>query len=402
MKENFMKLKHSLNAICFLFLGVSSLKAQVHFDWNLNSSLYVWENIEENQNLDFYQGVQLRVFHEKYSNLQFKSYFRFAHNGDPAEWNEKVYNSYLDWKSPDKKYGFRFGRQFLYHGVMNGSVDGLLISTKATKNLAIKVLAGVPVPINRNVKVMNWLDGNIIGGYTSFRISNDYKANLSYFQKTKNEETVWQQMGAILSGKIINDFYFMTRVDYNLKSSEYQNMRYRITYFNNKFTVSGEFNSQKPRVYEDSFFRFFEIEAYNQIRSSVAYQLGEYRIRLRNFYTIYEDENSNQLHLSVANNWALVGFIFQNGYAGDNTGFFGEINYDLLNNMSVKLYSSYNNFQRHSVEIDEEALSFSGRIKYKVIKDLDLQLEVQESQNSYFSNDLRGLFRLNYRFTHTL
>ena len=397
-----MKFKTIFFVLGFFYAGTFSLLSQVHIDGNLNSSVYVWENLEENQNVDFYQGIQFRLFHEKYSNIQFKSYLRVGHNGEPSEWNEKVYNSYLDWKSLDKQYEMKLGRQFLYHGVMNGTVDGMLFSTKATKNLIFKVLAGVPVASNRKVKVMNWLDGNVFGGFTSYRISDNFKANLSYFQKTASEKSVWEQIGTAVSGKITDNFQVIAKFDYNLKSSDYQNMRYRVIYFNNKLTVSAEYNSQKPRVLENSFFRIFEIEAFNQIRSSISYQLGDYQLRLRNYYTMYEDENTNQMQFSVANRLGLIGVIYQNGYAGDNMGVFGEINYNLFSNMSVKLYSSYNKFQIQSIDIDEEALSFLGRLQYHAFKDLDLQLEIQESQNSYFKNDVRGLFRLNYRFTHVL
>jgi len=358
--------------------------------------------VENENQMDFYQGMQLRSFPVTYSNLEFKTNFRFAKRGDPSEWNERVYNSFLKWKSSDRQYDLKLGRQFVYHGVINGTVDGLLASTKVTNNLAFKVLAGMPAPMDRKLKLTNWSDGNVFGGFTSYQFSCDFKANLSYFHKTKNEETVWQQMGTTLSGKIINDFYFMAKIDYNLKSSEYQDLRYRVIYFNDKWTISGEFNSHKPRILEDSFFKFFEIEAHNQVRANIAYQLGEYRLSLRNLFTMYEDDNSNQIQLSVSNQWGLVGFIYQNGYAGDNTGFFGEIRYDVMSNVSIIVYSSYYNYQRHTNEIGEEALAFSGKVEYRPLKYLHFQVEAQESQNSYYNNELRGLFRLNYMFNHTL
>ena len=195
---------------------------------------------------------------------------------------------------------------------------------------------------------------------------------------------------------------FNARFDYNLNTSTYQSMRYRLTYFMNKWTFSGEFNSQKPRVFENSYFKIFEIEPYNQIRTGIAYQFGEYQIGLRYLLTMYEDENNNQGHLTLANKWALLGFVYQNGYAGDNTGLFGEIRYNVMQNLSILIHSSYNKYQRQSVVIDEEALSFLGRIKYQILDDLDMQIEARESQNSYYKNDLRGLFRLNYRFNHIL
>ncbi len=397
-----MKSKYIFFILLSFYLFSLHVRAQIHFEGNLNSSLYAWEMAEDNNQMDFYQGVQLRIFPEAYSNFEFRSNFRFAKRGDPAEWNEKVYNSYLKWKSSDRQYEMKLGRQFIYHGVMNGTVDGLLVSTKATNSLTFKVLAGVPAPVDRQLKLTNWSDGSVLGGFTSYRFLGNWKANLSYFQKTANEETVWQQMGTALSGKIINDFYFMAKIGYNLKSSEYQNMRYRVTYYKDKWTISGEFNSQKPRVLEDSFFKIFEIEAHNQVRASIAYQFGEYRFRIRNLYTMYEDDNSNQVQFSVASRWGLVGIVYQNGFAGDNTGFFGELRYDVVSNVSIIVYSSYYNFQRHSTEIGEEALAFSGKVEYRPLKYLHLQVEVQESQNSYYKNELRGLFRLNYMFNHTL
>ena len=397
-----MKLKYLIHLLFILGFVFTHIKAQIHFDGSLHSSFYAWENADEVQQLNFYQGIQMRIFPEKYSNLQFNSYFRFANSGDPAEWNERVYNSYIAWKSSANQFELRLGRQFVYHGVMNGTVDGILFSTKPFKSITVKFLAGIAAPTDRKLELMDWDSGNVLGAFSSYKISNNVKFNLSYFQRAKNNELIWQQLGTALSGKIINKLYFYSKFDYNLKSSDYQNMRYRLTYTADKWTFSGEFNSQRPRVYEDSFFRIFEIEAHNQIRSSVAYQLGAYQIGLRHFYTMYDDDNSNQAHLTLANKWGLLGFVYQTGYAGDNTGIFGEVKYDILKNFSIVIHSSFSSYQRQSIEIDEEALSFLGRLEYQPYKDLELQLEAQENQNSYYSNDLRGLFRLNYRFNHIL
>jgi hypothetical protein len=397
-----MSLKNTIYALFISVFMSSSLFAQVHLKGNLYSSLYVWENFNENQNTDFYQGIQFRAFHENYSNLQLNTYFRFARNGDPAEWNEKVYNAYLKWNSPEKQYELKLGRQFLYYGVINGTVDGMLFSTKLLKNLDVKLLAGAAAPIDRELVIQHWDNSNVLGFYSSYRFSNGLKLNASYYQKSNNLETVWQQFGTALSGKIICNLLFNARFDYNMKSSNYQGMRYRLTYFMDQWTFTGEFNSQRPRIYEDSYFRIFEFEGYNQFRSGVAYRFGDYQVGFRYLLTLYEDENNNQVHLTFGNQWGLLGFIYQNGYAGDNAGIFGELKYEFMENLSALVYSSYNKFQRQSVAIDEETVSFLGRINYQVLKDLDLQIEARENQNSYFKNDLRGLLRLNYKFKHVL
>lgn len=397
-----MRLKNYFFVIFMSLYLLSSLVAQVQVDGNLNSSLYVWENLDEQQNTDFYQGVQFRAFHKEYSNLQLNTFFRFARNGDPAEWNEKVYNAYLKWNSPEKNYEFKIGRQFLYHGVINGTVDGIMLSSKISKELNVKLLAGTTAPVDRKMDLTPWDDSNVLGFYSAYRFSNGLKFNVSYFQKSKDSESIWQQFGTALSGKIITNLFFNAKFNYNLKSSNYQGMRYRLSYYKDAWTLTGEFNSQKPRVYEDSYFRLFELEGYNQIRSGVAYRFGNYQVGLRYLFTMYEDENNNQAHLTFGNKWGLLGLIYHNGYAGDNAGIYGEFRYEFSEDLSILLYSSYNKFQRQSVAIDEEALSLLGRINYQLIKDLDLQVEARESQNSYYKNDLRGLLRLNYRFNHLL
>lgn len=397
-----MKINILFLILFVVFISRNSGHAQIHFIGNLNSSLYAWEMSEGKNQMDFYQGVQLRVFQEKFSNLQFKTNFRFARRGDPAVWNEKVYSSYLKWNSTGNLLEIKAGRQFMYHGVMNGTVDGLLLSGRLSERMVLKILAGMPAPVDRKLELTDWETGNVFGGFTSYQFSKNIKANLSFFQKERNGESVWQQLGTQLSGKLVNNVNFNAKIDFNLKSSDYQNMLYRLSYLRDKWTITAEYNSLKPRVYEDSYFRIFEIEANDQIRTGIAYQLGNYQLGLRHIYTMYEDENSNQLQLTCASKWGLLGLIYQNGYGGDNSGLFGELHYDIFRNVTIKLFSSYYNYQRHTIDISEDALAFSGKVEYRPLNYLHFQVEAQQSQNSYYNNELRGLFRLSYMFNHSL
>ena len=85
----------------FLVLMLAfSVNAQIKFSGMTQSSVYIWENIDANQQVDYYQHVNLRVSMESYQDLYLKTYFKYGRNGDPAEWNEKVYNTYLNFISP--------------------------------------------------------------------------------------------------------------------------------------------------------------------------------------------------------------------------------------------------------------------------------------------------------------
>lgn len=378
---------------------VMLLSAQINFSGMTQSSVYVWENINENQLIDYYQHVNARLSLESYRDLYLKTFFRFGRTGDPAEWNEKVYNAYLNFLSPCRKWDARIGRQFVYDGVMNGTVDGLLLNIGPFRNFTLKFLAGMEAPFDRTLELTSWDEGNVLGAFGSFDISEALNLKLSYFQKTHSSSVNWQLAGGALSGKIMTNLFYQAQYEHNLKTSSYQTMRYRMSFLNNQWTLFAEYNSQKPRIYEDSFFQIFEQTAFNQIRSGLSYQFGNYNIGLHDVYTMYEeDESTNQVHAIINGSYGTIGVLYQSGYGGDNTGVYGAIHYEVLKNLLFQVRSSYYQYERQTTAISEDATSFSGGLIYKLSPSWQIKAEVQERINSYFDNDVRGLFRIRYAF----
>lgn len=338
---------------------------------------------------------------ESYQDLYLKTYFKYGRNGDPAEWNEKVYNTYLNFISPCRKWDARLGRQFVYNGVMNGTVDGLLLSIRPVANMSVRLLAGMEAPFDRTLKLTSWDDGNVLGAYGSYGFSEAINLKASYYQKSRSSEVYWQLVGGALSGKVLNNFYYQAQYDHNLKTSSFQTIRFRLNYLKNKWTVFAEYNSQKPRIYEDSFFQIFEQTAFNQVRSGVGYQLGKFNIGLQDIYTMYEEsKSSNQIHATLSGSYGMIGVLYQSGYSGDNTGVYGAIHYNILKDLLLRVSSSYYQYERQTTAISEDATAFSGSLTYKLTASLQASAEIQERINSYFDNDLRGLFRIHYAFNN--
>lgn len=388
-----------LFSLFLIFVLLYSLSAQVNFSGMTQSSIYVWENADENQLIDYYQHVNTRLSLDSYRDLYFKTYFRLGRNGDPAEWNEKVYNAYFNFLSPCRKWDARIGRQFVYNGVMNGTVDGLLLNIHPVANMTLKILAGMDAPFDRTLELTTWDDGNILGAYGSYGISDALNMKLSYVQKSRSSDVYWQLAGGSFSGKVVNSLFYQAHYEHNLKTSTYQTMRFRLNYINNKWMLFGEYNSQRPRIYEDSFFQIFEQSAFNQIRSGINYQLGNYSIGLQDVYTIYEeDESTNQIHAIINGTYGTIGVLYQSGYGGDNTGIYGAIRYNILKNLLLFVHSSYYQYERQTTAISEDATSFSGGLTYKLSPSWQIKAEVQERINSFYDNDVRGLFRIRYAF----
>lgn len=382
----------------FSFLLTKTSYSQVKVNGWLQSSLYAWENLNEDKQWDYYQGLQLRIAHEQYSDLYFNTFLREAYRGDPQEWKERVYNLYVNWKFY-RNYKLRVGRQFLYRGVINGTMDAGVLTGKVARNLLVSAVVGTEAPYERTFKVRQWDDGNVLGGYLAYNLPWKNSINVSYFQKQRESDLYWQQVGSALDGFLFEKLNYYARFDYNILSSYYQAMRYRLTYYETKWSLGVEFHSQRPRVYEDSYFNIFEIEAFSQIRSAGTYRFGNYEVGLQYLYTQYEDDNDNRVIGSIGHNkYGTLGIIYQNGYGGENIGYYADIRYEIIPNLTARLFNSYYNYERAYTNISEDALAFSAGLKYRLKNILILDGELQQSSNTYYKNDLRGLLRLTYLF----
>ncbi len=389
--------------IIILFLIFScvysvTLNAQVRFRGALQSSAYGWE-VTGDQRWDFYQGLNFRISPENYSSLYFNTYLRAAYRGDPAEWHERVYNMYANWDFM-KNYKLSVGRQFLYNGVINGTVDAAMLSGRFMNRFLVKVLAGTDAPYSRELKLKEWDDGNVLGGYVSYYMPWQSSIEVSYFQKERSGDQYWQQVGTAVNGYVSGVNYY-GRFDYNLKSSSYQMMRYRLTYLGQKWTGSAEYLSQKPRIYEDSFFSIFEVNAYDQVRVAGTYRLTDrYEVGLQYLHTIYTNDTDNRIAGTFGTPWGQVGVIREVGYSGLNLGFYGDLRYEVLPNLTARVFSNYYNYERAYTNISEDAFGFSGGLSYRFKNMLILQAEAQQMNNTYYEKDWRGLFRLTYLFKY--
>jgi len=385
--------------VCLIALFTTMGFSQVRVRGSVQSSLYGWENLQENQQWDFYQGLNLRITPENYSRLYVNTFLREAYRGDPAEWQERIYNLYAHWNA-GKNLRLRIGRQFLYRGVINGTMDAALLQGQISKKLQVQFVAGLEAPVDRTFSLRKWDEGNVLGGYLSYHFLGRNRAEVSYFQKSRNEKTVWQQIGATFSGSAGHNIDYYARTDFNLLASDYQTLRGRLTYYQKRWTASVEVNSQKPRIYEDSFYNIFEIKAFNQLRTAATYRVGNYNLSLQYLFTLYEEDSDNRIMASASSSFGTLGLIYQTGFGGDNIGYFGEIHYEIFPHLTARLFNSIYNYEQAYTNISENATSFSAGLSYKFRNVLNIRAELQNMSNSYYKSDFRGLLRFTYIFSY--
>lgn len=381
----------------FALAGPAS--GQLVLQGTTDSYLYAFETVDSDQQLDFYQGLRLRAWVKEAPQVKLRTSFRVARRGDPSDWESRLYNAYFDWK-PTGDVNVRAGRQFLWRGVIVGTADALSVKAKPHARIETQVVGGLEVPRGRNIDVGSTDAGYVLGAYGSGRLSGTAKVDVSYFQRVRSEALVWQLAGAALSGQAAPGLFYLAQFDYNLKSSDYQRLRLRAMYTFDRWTLSGEFQSQKPEVFEDSFFNVFSLSAYNQVRAGGYYRIGQYQLGLQNYLTLYDEgEAGNEVLASVSARWGTVGVVYRTGFGGDRIGLYGAAQYEIANGVQARASSSYYNFQRYTADFDEDATSFSAGLRITPVRNLMFDAEVQESLNSLYDNDLRGLFRIVYNFS---
>jgi hypothetical protein len=381
--------------------------SQVRFNGWWDSNMYIWENSNENQQYDYYQGLQFRLGSRQNADIYFNTYLRVAYRGDPADWEERIYNMYLNW-NPNNNYRFRLGRLFLYQGVINGIVDAFQFSGKFTPRLQFHAVVGVDAPIDRSLDLTKWDEGNIIGGYLSYQLPGRNTIDLSYYQKQRSNELYWQQLGSTFLGYAGSHFNYYLRFDYNLLSNDYQTFRARFTYYNDSWTVSTEYSNQRPRIYDDSFFSTFKVNAHNQFRFAVNHYYNQFDFGFQALRTVY---NSYTLFTLHKDNYDLrlvatvghrkigtIGIIRQTGNGGENLGYFADLRYEFLPGLYAKFYNSYYNYERATVEISQDALAFMVGLGYRIKNRIILDSELQQSKNNFYKSDVRGLVRFTYLF----
>ena len=372
---------------------------QLQFDGRMHSYFYSYESATGDQRGDFYQGLRFRTWLKEAPQLQLRSYMRVARRGDPVDWEARWYHGFLSWK-PDSRVDLRVGRQFLYDGVINGTSDAFSVSTSPTKAIRVRLVAGLETPRDRAFEFLSKDDGYMLGAYASGRMARQAKLAVSYFQRNRSDATIWEVAGAALKGELVDGLTYLAQFDYNLQAEEYQRMRYRLTYASGPWIVSGEFQGQRPQVFEDSYFNIFNLNAYTQVRGAVYHQLGDYQIGIQNYYTMYEeDETGNEVIGTLSTSWGTIGVVYQSGFGGDRVGFYGEARYGITSSLEARASSSYYNFQRYTVDFDEDATSFAAGLRYSPGPQVTVDAEVQESLNSLYDNDLRALLRVSYRIT---
>jgi len=396
-----MKVRLLQILLAFLCMGIwHTVNAGISYNGYVSTSLYSWEDANSTTNLDLYQGFYFKFVPNTQKKLYIKTYFRFARPGDDKQWGTKFYNGYVDWKTKNNRYHLRLGRQFTYYGVIRGSLDAISFSLRPASRLKLMFVAGSAVPFSQKLEFKKVSDNRAAGVFGSYSFSG-LRTQLSYFQKSRNGQKIWQQAGLSVNGSLTERVWYTADAEFDILHTTYQSLRLRMDYYVDKWMFHGEISNQKPRLYEDFLYQIFEIEGFSQFRTGLSYSLNKYRLNLDYLLSVYGSNLSNRIITGISSAWGYLGLLLNLEDQGRNMGLVGNVAYPLTGKWTLVFRSSYYNYKRHLVSTNEEAAALSAGMDFKPVKNLSIGARFQETVNSYYKNDFRGLFRLKYIFRST-
>jgi hypothetical protein len=317
---------------------------------------------------------------------------------------------------------FSLGRQAIFAGVGNGTIDGGIASVRLLDS-RLKVLGyygALPSPRQKFEMIDNQKDNNMFGGQIIGEPADFARVSLSYMQKNIKPETYWALRKDSLFNPVITEIspsamaeqYISgdASIDYNIISayarSDYelnQEKFSRIQLFTRvkvmePLSLTGEYIHREPRLSYNSIFWVF---AYNTISD---YELGaEYAI-CKDWQVFgkvgsisYGDDKSNQVTLGGSMKYASASFSWNTGYGGELAAFSVNAGYPLFDNkLTPTIMVGYAHYKLESNAPTSDALSGVVGAVYRPIPALSLDAQVQWIQNKIYNNDVRFFLRGSY------
>jgi len=334
----------------------------------------------------------------------------------------RVYNLYVKYSNLYDMADFSLGRQAVFAGVGNGTIDGGVASVRLLDS-KIKVLGyygALPEPGQQFEMIKDASNNNMYGAQVVGTPAEFARLSLSYMAKNIKPELYWALRRDSLfnpvlteinpsaaseqyvSGDVSVDYknvsaYARGDVDLNLEKLSRIQLFTRVKVME-PLSLTGEYIHREPRLSYNSIFWVF---AYNTVSE---YELGaEYAICkdwqvFGKFGAVsYGDENSNRVTVGGSMKYASASFSWNTGYGGELAAVSANAGYPIFNNkLTPTVMISYAHYKLESDAPTADALSAAIGAVYRPVSALSLDLQLQWIQNKVYSNDMRLFFRGSY------
>ena len=391
-----------LSVFLFCLFLFSSLSAQgLNFHGSVKNSIYSYESEKNHTNI--YQYARFSVATAN-NNITLNTLVRAltdANNSLDSDERFKAYSLNIRFnKFLWNRLNLTVGRQFLHPGTVLGALDGVNGQLALFKNISLQFYGGTESHFQRSFKIYDAEDSFVTGGLLKLKKFYSTAFQFLYLQKSNKDNTFWQLTGLNVDSKILPSTHIRVQSHYDLQNENMHRLLVsaRHTWSDRLQTTLG-YKNQNPQVYANSYFTIFELDPYRQYRASAAYEFlpglyvdGQYQ------FIQFDGDNANRAFLTLQNNNGSIGFVYEQGYAGDQIGLIFDYAYELFPNVITSLFIDYSKYRTEEIYEYENQLANAIRVSYRFNRHFSVDVEYQWLTNKFKDNDSRFLNHISYRW----
>jgi hypothetical protein len=428
-RQDAMNTRCSVAIALFLFTFWAPVAQAQMFSGRLVSSFYTWEQSDTvGSSSTYLRAYQVAQLSYKHGDFSLNTYLQGALNATNAFGDLgriRAYNLYLRWANIGDVLDLDVGRQAIYAGVGNGTIDGVLLRAKFLQNkLRFIGYWGATVDPRFTGVQKNWHDNQAFGGQIITTAVRGLRLGVSYMNRREEREayatlrardTTFEAYPYYISNDsrayevVSGDAYYIYkrvfslygRYDYDVNFSKtgraQGGARVNLT---DALTLTGDYIYRSPRISYNSIFSAFVDNSVSEVEGGVEYGFTPLvRAFARYARVTYTGAESNRWTVGVNNGYGSISYSGSDGYAGQLQSFNLTGSYPLMENMLVPTlgfnFASY----RLSPEDDRiDALSFLVGLIVRPMRNLWFDGQLQWLTNSVYNRDLRLQLKLTYWF----
>lgn len=426
--------------VTLLSCGIGAAPAQL-VNGRFTTSFYTFERFDTVGSSKTYvrafQAVQLSAAQ---GDLSLHTYLLGAVNGTGAFGDNgrvRFYNLYLRWANIGKMGEFSLGRQAVYAGAGNGTIDGLSARVKLLDNqITIHGYGGSVVNGDFTGIRENWHDNLSFGGQIITTALPDARIGLSYMNRREQQDPYWtirnrdttftpvpyylaplpenEELGSVDVSYAVGELvtvYGRYDYDFNYKNTARGQGAVRV-HATPALALTGEYIYRKPHVSFNSIFSAFTLNAVSEIEGGVEYalkptfgQLGGLPVFLfaKIGYVSYTDEKSMRWTLGWSTTYGSMSYSHGSGYAGDIHSFNVQGSLPLCDRMLIPTVGLSMARYRLSADVpSEDALAILAGATVRPLKQFSFDVQGQWMKNKLYDRDMRLQVKLNYWFAERM
>ena len=421
-------IRRACTALLLLILGAASAPAQL-VNGRFTTSFYTFQRFDtvgtSRTYLRAYQSAQLSMAQNDFS---IHAYLQGSVNGTNQfgdNGNVRFYNLYLRWANIGKAVDLNLGRQAVYAGVGNGTIDGLTARARIWNDqITVTGYGGATVNDGYTGIRKDWHDNLNLGGQVVTTLVPGARIGLSYMNKREEADPYWtlrardttftpvpyyianesvaRQLGSADASWWYGDVVSVYgRYDYDFNYSETSrgqgSIRVNVT---PAVALTGDYVYRKPQISFNSIFSAFTMNATSQVEGGVEYGFSPL---LRAFGKLgvvsYTDTTSMTWTFGFNTGYGSVSYSGSNGFAGALQSFSVMGAYPCTGSIVVpSLGLTYTSYRLSAEDEKDNALAVLVGATVRPVRNFTFDVQGQWMKNRLYDRDMRLQVKLMYWF----